>query len=597
MGLYNRNKLIEKAKDICKNKYTLLLLMSIFNLWVMHLYFALNGYIEHGPFSYSYFTNFCTLIIDISISLFVFLCLSQRRLRISLYLTYFLTLIWSFCNVFYGRFFYHYLTLSAIGQSGGLTDAVVIKSMIAGFRWSDVYYLISLLLFLYFVIHPKTKEVQLSWRKSLRILSFPVISLLTILLIYSSYHIIKPETRGNIILYKFRLTQLVFNPTKSRNTYLNETTYNAGVLRTILSELQEMIISHELTKEQRQNIIREYKHYDQRSTNHAINSQIKNVVFILLESFLSVSSDLVVNGKRVTPFLDSLKHEDDTYYNGFVHSNITCGESGDGQFIYMTGILPLRSKYVVGEAKNKTFPYALPKVLKKHMGINYAEIIVPSSLHVWQQENMNKVYALNHCYSKLQVNGNQGENLTDEEVFKLAKETDKIRNQPFFSMVLSISTHQPYNKVIDPYFILNDSSFSQGYKIYLNACHNVDTQIKKYIEYLRKEGVYDNSLIIITSDHSIHMDAIGMEGKISTDLPLYIIHGNIDKGKAYSGSCNQLDVYTTILDILGIRSEWRGLGHTLLNGNYQNSVSSTTYDISEQLIMSDFFGRIKTDEY
>ena len=156
-------------------------------------------------------------------------------------------------------------------------------------------------------------------------------------------------------------------------------------------------------------------------------------------------------------------------------------------------------------------------------------------------------------------------------------------------MVLSISTHQPYSDIIDPSFVLNDDSLPRGYKVYLNACHNADAQIKKYIEHLRKEGVYDNSLIIITSDHHVHMDSICMEGEISTDLPLYILHGNIDKTQAYYGSCNQLDVYTTILDVLGITTEWRGLGHTLLNTNYQNSVSSTIYDISEQIIMSDFF--------
>ena len=255
----------------------------------------------------------------------------------------------------------------------------------------------------------------------------------------------------------------------------------------------------------------------------------------------------------------------------------------------MTGILPLRSKYVVGEAKNNSIPFALPKVLKKRMGIDYSEIIVPSSLFVWQQENMNKVYGFNHCYSKLQVKGNHGENLTDETVFRLASETGKIKNQPFFSMVLSISTHHPYNEIIDPDFVLNDNSLPRGYKIYLNTCHNADVQIRNYMEHLKREGVYENSLIIITSDHCAHMDAIGMENKISTDLPLYIIHGNIDKAKAYYGPCNQLDVYTTILDVLGIRSEWRGLGHSLLNMNYQNSVSSTTYDISEQIIMSDFF--------
>lgn len=580
--------LIEKTRRINIYKLLLILLISILNLWAMHLFFVLNGYMEDVLFMYSYVVNLCTTVIDVSIILFVFLCLSLGKFRISTILTYLTTLIWSFINVFYGKYFYHYLTLSAIGQAKGLIDPIVINSILAGFQWSDIYYLISLGAFLYIVFFLRIKEVKFSWWMVLSILSIPFVSLFTVFLVYSSYHVINPGTRGNDILYKFKITKLVINPTKGKNIYLNDATYNAGVIRLLFSELKEILIPYELTKEQRQCIIKEYKCYDKRSTGHKENPQIKNVVFILLESFLSASSDLVVDSKRITPFLDSLKHADDTYYNGFVHSNITCGESGDGQFIYMTGILPLRSKYVVGEAKNNIMPFTLPKLLKKHMGINYSEIVTPSSLIVWQQENMNKVYGINHCYSKLQVKGNHGETLSDETVFRLACETDKIKNQPFFSMILSISTHQPYNEIMDSVFVLNDHLLPEGYKNYLNACHYADKQIRKYIEHLRTEGVYQNTLIIISSDHQAHMDALGMKG-LSSDLPLYIIHGNIDKSKAYSGDCNQLDVYTTILDVLGIDNEWCGLGHTLLNVDYQNSVSSITYEISEQIIMSDFF--------
>ena len=89
---------------------------------------------------------------------------------------------------------------------------------------------------------------------------------------------------------------------------------------------------------------------------------------------MSVSSDMRVDGKEITPFLNKLKQSDSVYYNGHLAPNITIGESGDGQFIYLTGVLPLRSKVTVGEAKSKSFP-ALPRLLKKFMGVNYCEIV------------------------------------------------------------------------------------------------------------------------------------------------------------------------------------------------------------------------------
>ena len=111
----------------------------------------------------------------------------------------------------------------------------------------------------------------------------------------------------------------------------------------------------------------------------------------------------------------------------------------------------------------------------------------------------------------------------------------------------------------------------------------------KYLEELKAKGLYDNSLIVIVSDHDAHPDYLGMEGKISREIPIYIVNGGIDNSNAWTGECNQLDVYTTILDMMGIQSKWHGLGHTLLNKNYQNSVTEDIQELSDWIIYSDYF--------
>ena len=80
----------------------------------------------------------------------------------------------------------------------------------------------------------------------------------------------------------------------------------------------------------------------------------------MLESFLSAPIGLTVDGKEITPFLNSLKEDSTVYYNAHVTPNITMGESGDGQFIFMTGLLPLRDKLTVGEAILKVPFHGLP---------------------------------------------------------------------------------------------------------------------------------------------------------------------------------------------------------------------------------------------
>ena len=151
--------------------------------------------------------------------------------------------------------------------------------------------------------------------------------------------------------------------------------------------------------------------------------------------------------------------------------------------------------------------------------------------------------------------------------------------------------HQPYDAFTEHGFEVTDKSLPQFYKNYLNNCHYFDMQIGKYLETLKKEGLYDNSLIVIVADHDARPRYLDMEGKISDDIPIYIINGGFDPSTAWDGECNQLDVYTTILDIMGVDSKWRGLGHTLLNKNYQNSVTEQTQELSDWITYSNYFSK------
>jgi lipoteichoic acid synthase len=153
-----------------------------------------------------------------------------------------------------------------------------------------------------------------------------------------------------------------------------------------------------------------------------------------------------------------------------------------------------------------------------------------------------------------------------------------------------MSMHNPYTKCVEHGFTLTEESLSEEYRNYLVDCHYTDMQIERYIDGLKQRGLYDNSVIVITADHQAHPVHLNMGNKVSDELPLYIINGGIDKRQAWTGFCNQLDVYTTLLDMYGVRSDWRGLGHTLLNGNYKDYPLDRLYMLSDWIIRSNYFG-------
>ena len=118
-----------------------------------------------------------------------------------------------------------------------------------------------------------------------------------------------------------------------------------------------------------------------------------------------------------------------------------------------------------------------------------------------------------------------------------------------------------------------------------------DRELGKYLNDLKNKDIYDSSLIIIVADHDAHLNLLGMEGRLKDYLPLFIINGKIDNKVAWHGECNQIDVYTTLLDLLGVESDWYGLGHSLLSPNYSNVIDSRKWDVSEWIIRGDYFSR------
>jgi len=565
-------------------KMTILLFFCMINMLFMHYYVFFGHYIEDVLLAYTFEINFLTVVFDVYVVLLLYLILSWGHLKYSLLLTYVTTFVWAFVNVFYVRFFNQYIPLSVISMADSLTDQAVVDSMLAGFQWVDLFFPTSLGLFI--IVYREIDYLSLNRKLLLTLLLTPVVSLVCIFLFYSGYHVLKSETRGNLALYNSRINDLLYGG--ARNSFPNKTRFETGTIRVLCGEVYDLFHVVELTDQQREEIKTEAADFSQRVTGHLVNPAIRNVIIIVLESFLSSPIDLKVDGKEITPFLNILKRDSDTYYNGHVAPNITMGESGDGQFIIMTGLLPLRDKLTVGEAKLTTFP-AFPRLLAKHYGTKYTEIVMPSPPMVWVQEQMNPVYGIDHMFCNRDVLGDVVDYLNDEQIFTMAMRSPLYHHQPFFSLLLNYSTHQPYRSPIDESLVLNEKSLPNGYLNYLIACHYTDAWLRKYFDFLKQKDIYDNSLIVITADHHAHLDALGMKNQLTKELPLFIIHGKIDKEQAWAGPMNQLDIFTTLLDVLGIESDWHGLGHTVLSKDYQNSVTEKAWALSELIIKSKYF--------
>ena len=565
--------------------FLLLFLMSVVNLLFLHHYFLQTIGLEVGCFKSSLVDNLLACLLDVTFVLLVSWIVTLRRVRASLMITFVITLLWSFCNVFYARFFHQYLSWSSIGLAGNLADPIVLDSMTAGFRLVDLFYPLMIILFCWLCYRSRRHDVK---SRSLRTLLYTWLGCLLIGLAVHSLYFFHSH-----IGFVYELEKTVFTPEKMDSMWPNWTYFHKGFIRKLIVDQLKRNSKLELTKEQEAAIEKEYSDHSQRVTGRTAPDHVKNVIFILVESYLSVTSDLVVDGQEITPNLNKLKRDSNVYFNSHMIPNVSIGESSDGQLIYMAGLMPLHSEITVSKAKKNSI-IGLPEQIKKAYPDLHSLTIIPTTPSLWDQQAMSDSYGFDKLYSMLDYQAEMKDNengdfLTDEMIFRYASKKDESNQPPFFSLILTMTMHQPFDSFVEHGFHLTDKSLPQEYKNYLTNCHYTDIQIGHYLNDLKEKGLYNNSLIVIVSDHDAHPDYLGMEGKISREIPIYIVNGGIDNSNAWTGECNQLDVYTTILDMMGIQSKWHGLGHTLLNKNYQNSVTEDIQELSDWIIYSDYF--------
>ncbi|WP_036911067.1 LTA synthase family protein [Prevotella sp. FD3004] len=569
--------------NLLTNKYVCFFkALCILNLLVMHYTIIMTCDVEKPMVPVDYVDNFCFVTIEVVLLVLLFTLASLGRLRIGAFLTTVVTCLWAFSNIVYSRFFFQYIPYSAFSESNSLADPVVVRSLIDGFRWGDLYFALSLVLAI--VLYRKIPDMRLK----LKSLKYCVVGILSVILLgLASHWVLKPtfsmKAYVEDINYElFRTWRYTCQP-----VYTN---FQRGSMRCMaFAFIEEKFGTHKLTEEKKLEIKHEINRLKpMQVSGHHANSEIKNVIILLVESYMSFSVDMKIDNQEVTPFLNSLARDSSVYYNGHMTSNIQGGESSDGQLIYMMGLLPLRCQISITKAKRNTMP-ALPAILKRQRGMQ-TRMVIPTAAAMWSQDAMCKAYGIEKLYSRNDYPKSHGSFLSDEQVMALADSVDSQSSQPFFSTVLTFSMHKPYIENIDNEFTATVGVEPSEFGYYLNACHYTDNQIKRYFDSLKAKGLYDSSLIVIVADHHVSENQLELPPIINErELPVFIINGGFSNDEAWHGQCNQLDVFTTILDILNIDSEWRGLGHTLLNPHYKNSLTEAGYNYSEWIILSDYF--------
>ncbi|MBL3821909.1 LTA synthase family protein [Bacillus sp. BSL6] len=312
----------------------------------------------------------------------------------------------------------------------------------------------------------------------------------------------------------------------------------------------------------------------------------KNVIVVTLESLQTFLIGATVNGQEVTPFLNEFINES-YYFDNFFHQTGQ-GKTSDSEFLIDTSLYPLNRGAVFFTHGNNDYT-ATPEILRQQG--YFTSVFHANNATFWNRNIMYSALGYDRYYNELdykitpETNLNWG--LKDIEYFDQSVDLLKTVDQPFYARFLTLTNHYPFTYDEDTKFIEPYDSGNGVFDRYIVTARYLDESIKKFIERLKAEGMYDDSIIVLYGDHygisEKHNRAMAqfLEKDQITEFdtlnlqrtPLYIHMPGQTEGETISKPTGQIDMKPTILNLLGIdtTNDIR-FGHDMFSDEYTGFV-------------------------
>ena len=347
--------------------------------------------------------------------------------------------------------------------------------------------------------------------------------------------------------------------------------------------------------------------YTYSDNSFATGIEQPNLIFIMVESLNAWAVNLKIDGQEVTPTLNALAADTANIVCLNVITQAKNGRSSDGKFMYQTGLLPLLDKSVAMEFSDRTFP-SITRALKKR-GYQSVEICGDEG-GLWNVETMSQSYGFDtlmhqsELFDQLEANDWHSDKVIMEQAVQYLP---KLRKN-FVAQLFTGVMHSPYNDVFKPAtWISSSKQYTPSVRNYLEKTHYFDTQLAAFLDNMKKCGLYDKCVFVIASDHSepVDDDPKGRPALSRNGDECVLIVLNAKQGAQIKGPVGQIDVYPTILDVMGLNDyTWKGLGHSLLRNDITSVAISPdevrgnspllpsqqqAWDVSNTLIRANWF--------
>lgn len=312
-------------------------------------------------------------------------------------------------------------------------------------------------------------------------------------------------------------------------------------------------------------------------TTKLLNLQKPNVILIILESFTYKFIEPLGGLPDITPNINRLSKE------GVLFSNFySSGDRTDKGMVSIISGYPAQTKLSIIKYPRKTKD--LPSLAENFKSMGYQT----SFTYGGNLDFANfKTYLIQSGFDKLiseddfpaELNNSKW-GVHDHYVFhEFHKDVNTSKN-PFFKIMLTLSSHEPFdvpmNTVID-----GDDETS----MFLNSAHYTDKSLGDFITEAKKEDWWENTLIVITADHGHRLPDNSHKEKFK--IPMLWLGGALAvKDTVINTVAGQPDIANTILG---------QLDHYDPSFKFSRDILAANYDPFAIYIYKDGFGVIREE--
>ena len=286
--------------------------------------------------------------------------------------------------------------------------------------------------------------------------------------------------------------------------------------------------------------------------------QGKNVVVLIVES-LSKQYISFFNGRSATPFLDSLMEESIVFTNAFANAR----ESVQGIPAIMASIPSWMDEAFIFSAYANNKINALPGILSAegyHTSFFHGAATGTMGFNSFCQSAGISVYSGKEDYpfADRDFDGHWG--IWDHAYLPWMASRLSEFPQPFFSSVLTLNSHHPF-RIPD---VFKNQFKRKGHPV-LSSISYADHALRLFFLEAKKQPWYDNTLFVITADHTGPNTDVLKTRMDDYRIPLLFFQPQNKICRLDSTIVNQVDIMPTILSLLGHEKPLFSVGQNMFS--------------------------------